>query len=521
MANKIRVKLILELRSTGMSRNLIASTRRMSRNSVSDVFRIADERGVTYQNVMNLSDQEVYRLFYPEKYAIESVYRDPDYEYVHGELKKDGVTLKLLWNEYKDKCRAENATPMGYTKFCNGYGDHVITNKLTNHIERKPGITTEVDWSGSTMSYVDRDSGELIKVYLFVATLPYSRYSYVETCLDMKQDTWLRCHVNMYEFFGGVTVRTVCDNLKTGVIHHPREGEIVLNEAYEALGSHYRTAIMPTAVRKPKQKAAVESTVGNVATSVIASLRNEVFYSHNSLKAAVREKLDKYNRDPFQKRDYNRLEVFQEEEKAYLQALPKIPYEIATWVYGRVVNFNCHVVHMKNYYSCPYQYVRQKADLRVTDTTIEVYVKGERVATHTKFPEYVKNRYSTKPEDMPDQFQQPEWDDERILNWASSIGPNTNDVISRIFTSVKIKEQGYNPSLSVLRLSKTYSEARLETACELALTRARTPRYHHLKAILVANQDKIYLEEKNASNKPSSSTGYVRGAEYYGGGRND
>jgi hypothetical protein len=139
----------------------------------------------------------------------------------------------------------------------------------------------------------------------------------------------------------------------------------------------------------------VEGTVGNVATAIIANLRNEIFYSLGSLQAAIREKLDKYNREPFQKRDYCRWEVFQE-EKTYLQPLPDIPYEIATWVYGRTVNLNCHVIFKKNFYSCPYQYVREKADLKVTDTTIEIYIKGERVATHTKFPEYVKNRYSTE-----------------------------------------------------------------------------------------------------------------------------
>jgi hypothetical protein len=153
---------------------------------------------------------------------------------------------------------------------------------------------------------------------------------------------------------------------------------------------------------------------------------------------------------------------------------------------------------------------------------LEIYISRERVATHTKFPDYVSNRYSTHDEDMPDQFQQPEWDNTRIRRWACSIGSSTGEVIDRIFAGVKIKEQGYNPSLSVLRLSKTYSEARLETACELALTKVKTPRYHHLKSILAANQDQIYLENKNASVKPKKNTGgYVRGAEYYGGGSND
>jgi transposase len=520
MANKINVKLILELRDAGMSRNAIASTRHMSRHSVSDVLHIADAKGIVYKDIQNLGDQEVYRLFYPDKHAVEDMYRDPDYEYINKELKKVGVNLKLLWSEYKDKCSIENEIAMGYTKFCEGYGNYTFSNKLTNHLEHKPGIVAEVDWSGSTMSYVDIDTEEIISVHLFVATLPYSQYSYVEACPDMKQDTWLRCHTHMYEFFNGVTIRTVCDNLKTGVIKHPREGDIILNAAYEALGAHYRTAIMPTGVRKPKQKASVEGTVGKIATSIIASLRNEIFYSLQSLQVAVKKKLDEFNRKAFQKREYSRYEVFQE-EKTYLNPLPVIPYEIATWVYGRSINLNCHVIHGKNHYSCPYQYVGKKADLKVTDTKLEIYIKGERVATHTKFPEYATNRYSTHKEDMPDQFQQPVWDDERIMKWAYSIGSATGEVINRIFASVNIKEQGYNPSLSVLRLSKTYSQERLETACEMALTKVRMPRYHHLKAILAANQDRMYQEKKNSNEKKSSVTGYVRGAEYYGGSCND
>jgi transposase len=333
MANKINVKLILELRDAKMSQNSIASTRHISRNSVSDVFHIVDSMGITYNDVRTLDEQQVYRMFFPDKHAVEDMYHNPNYDYVHKELKRVGVTLKLLWNEYKDKCKTESSIPMGYTKYCEGYGDYTTANKLTSHLEHKPGIIIEVDWSGPTMSYVDTDTGEMITVYLFVATLPYSQYSYVEPCLDMKQDTWLRCHIHMYEFFEGASIRTVCDNLKTGVISHPKEGDMILNEAYEALGSHYMTAIMPAGVRKPKHKPSVEGTVGKVATAIIARLRNEGFQSFHSLKKAVREKLNEFNHQPFQKREYSRYEVFQE-EKVYLHALPDIPYEIANWVYG-------------------------------------------------------------------------------------------------------------------------------------------------------------------------------------------
>lgn len=522
MANKIKVKLILELRAADMSRNSIADTRHMSRNSVSDVFHIADKMSISFEDVRNVDEEDVYSIFYPEKHAEETVYKNPDYECVHKELKKVGVTLKLLWKEYQDKCKNTADIPMGYTRYCQGYGGYTTVNNLTNHILHKPGVITEVDWSGPTMSFVDTSTGEIITVYLFVATLPFSQYSYVEPCLDMKENTWLRCHINMYEFFGGVTVRTVCDNLKTGVIKHPKEGDIILNDSYEALGQHYFTAIMPTGVRKPKQKASVEGTVGKVATAIIAKLRNEVFYSLEELKFSVFKALKEFNETPFQKREGSRTEVFQNEEKQYLHELPDIPYEIADWYYSRSVNLDCHVVYAKNRYSCPYQYVGKEVDLKVTETSLEIYYRDKRIDTHNKLPNYVSNKYSTHEEDMPDRFKKPEWDDVRIKNWAYSIGNHTGEVIDRIFASVKIKEQGYNSSLSVLRLSKTYSEARLETACELALTKVRTPRYHHLKAILSANQDQIYLENRNASAKPQKeSGGYVRGAEYYGGGSND
>lgn len=158
------------------------------------------------------------------------------------------------------------------------------------------------------MEYADTATatGEAVKVYVFMATLPYSQYSYVEPCRYMKMDSFIRIHAHMYQYFGGVATRLICDNLKTGVVSHPREGEIVLTADYEALGSHYQTAIMPARIRKPKQKASVEGSVGKVATAVIARLRNEMFRSFEELKAAVLRKLEAFNRNSFQKREGRR-----------------------------------------------------------------------------------------------------------------------------------------------------------------------------------------------------------------------
>lgn len=517
MARKINVKLIMELRDAGLSRSTIASTRHISRHSVSDVFRIAEEKDIHYNDIRSLDDQAVYRRFYPEKFAYETLFAVPDYEHVHKELKNEGVSLKLLHEEYVEQCKRNGEIPMGKTKFNEGYAEYTIVNRLTSHLDHKPGERVEVDWSGPTMSYVEISTGELIKVHLFVATLPYSQYSYVEPCLDMKMDSFIRCHIHMYEFFDGVPTRTVCDNLKTGVVSHPKEGEIILTDDYAAFGSHYMTAIMPAGVRKPKQKASVEGTVGKIATAIIARCRNDVYYSFAELKRSVAEKLLQFNRTPFQKREGSRYEVFLE-EKEFLKPLPDIPYEIAEWVYGRAVNLDFHVVYKKNRYSCPYQYAKKKVDLKVTDTLVELYYKGERLTTHNRFPDYMKNRYSTHPEDMPPTFRDiVQWDDERIRNWASSIGRSTRQVIDRIFGSVSIKEQAYNPCLAVLRLGRTYTESRLEAACELAVSRGiKVPRYHHLKAILTADQDITYKEQQRAGAPTDDpSMGYLRGSDYY------
>ena len=490
----------------------------MSKHSVSDVINIAREKEITYEKVKHLSEDEVYRMIFPDKFAVENLYEQPDYEYVHQELKRVGVTLKLLWQEYQDKCKGSALISMGYTKYCNGYSDYTIANKLTNHLENKPGVKAEVDWSGPTMSYVDTSTGEVVTVYLFVGTLPYSQYSYVEPTLDMKMDSFIRAHVHMYEFFDGVPTRLICDNLKTGVISHPKEGEIVLTQDYEALGEHYTTAIMPAGVRKPKQKASVEGTVGKIATAIIAKLRNEVFYSFPDLKAAVSKKLYEFNHDDFQKRDGSRYDAYLD-EKEFLHPLPAIPYEISTWVYGRSVNIDYHVVFEYNRYSCPYQYAKKKVDLRVTDSKVEIYSGSDRIATHNRFAAGRKNQYSTHAEDMPEKFKFTPWNEERIQKWASSIGTYTGEVVERIFQIVAIKEQGFNPALAVLRLSNKYSEARLEAACEFAITSGiRKPRYHHLNSILAANQDQIYLESRKTKKNTATPMGYLRGSNYYAGG---
>lgn len=511
MAKKIRAKLVLELLSKGVSVRTISSTRHIAHQSIRKVREAAEREGVTWEDVSDLDDSDVYRLLFPSESEQDGACIQVDYDYVHGELQRDGVTLLLLFEEHCDEAREQGLAHKSYTTFCRGYREYVTSRRVTNHLEHKPGQAMEVDWNGTRMRLVSEATGEASTAYLFVATLPYSQYSYVEATLDMKQNTWLLCHVHAWEFFGGVAVRTKCDNLKTGVVKHPREGEIVLNEAYEALGRHYMTAIMPTGVRKPKQKASVEGACGDVATAIVARLRNETFETLSDLNDAIRAKLDEFNAAPFQKREGSRKLVFEEVEQAFLAPLPKTPFEVCTWVYGRKVNLNFHVIFEKNNYSVPHALVGKKVDLKVTDAMVDVYHAGERVASHPRIPSFLQYRYSTNAEHMPEEFVKPAWDKDRIVRWAKEIGPCTHAVVARMFDGAQVKEQAYNPALAVLNLTKRYSERDLEEACEYALGKVGNPRCGFIKTALASKAAQAAADGKDGD----GPAGYIRGAGYY------
>lgn len=519
MVRKIKAKLILKLHAESFSARQIEA-QGMSRHSVAAVVQAAAREDLTWEAAAGMSDTEVYERLFPGRGDHESVYAQPDWVAAHKELAKVGVTLKLLHAEYLDRCRAEGATSMGYDRFCKNYAQYARVAGVTSRVGHKAGQTVEVDWSGPTMKLTNPVTRETTKVYLFVACLPFSRYAFVEPALDMRQATWSRCHVAMFDWFGGTTPRIVPDNLKTGVIAHPREGEVVLNDAYRELAAHYSAAVIPGRPRKPKDKPSVENTVWSIATWVIASLRNCEFATLTELRAAIYEQMTAFNQEPFQKRAGSRLSVFDSEERPLLRPLPAVPYEISQWVYGRRVGRDGHVVWEKNRYSVPYMHVGRAVDVRVTDSMLEIYLGGERLASHLLAPIGVVNEYRTRDGDLPDGRGYQEWDPARVREWAARVGGHTVVVVNRIFEQVPVKEQGLSPALAVLRLTKRYGNARVEAAAKVALeSRVRSPRYAHLRPILESRQDQSGRSSPRfeAAETMAAPAGYVRGAAYYGG----
>ena len=299
---------ILRLDSLGLNKTQIADACDCSRTTVIAVLRRAEEAGLCYPLPESLSDKELSMKLHPSAQS-KPMYKMPDYEYVHKELQKSGVTLKLLWLEYCEKCRENGELPYQSTQFNKYYSDYAIKTNATMHLNHKPGEIMQVDWAGDTASVIDTVTGEIIPAYLFVASLPYSGYAYVEAFFSMNQECWIAAHVNAFKYFGGVTRILQCDNLKTGVISHGRT-EVTLNKAYSEMAEHYGTAILPCRVRSPKDKAMVEGTVGVITNFVLGALRNRRFLSLPELNESIWERLKILNNAPFQKRDGSRAAAF-------------------------------------------------------------------------------------------------------------------------------------------------------------------------------------------------------------------
>ena len=330
---------ILRLKSIGLNHTQIAESAGISRPTVIMVLQKAAETGLSYQSAAELNDRELTKILFPTEESKVN-YKMPDYEYVHKEIQKSGVTLQLLWFEYCDKCRENGEIAYQLTQFKKYYRDFIVKHNATMHINRKPGELLEVDWAGQTAEIIDTDTGELIEAYIFVAALPYSGYAYVEAFLSQNQEAWITAHINAYNFFGGVTQILVPDNLKTGIIKNTRT-ELIVNKTYQEMAEHYGTAIIPARVRKPKDKSTVEGTVGVISTYILAATRNQRFFSLRELNEAIKERLHTFNHKPFQKKDGSRASVFAE-ERTFLLALPVRVFEMAEWKIA-TVQYNYHI----------------------------------------------------------------------------------------------------------------------------------------------------------------------------------
>jgi transposase len=506
-------KEILRLHRLGIKKLRIAESLACSRTTVINVIAAVEKQGVVWEDVGEMSNKELRHLLFPSTKETPE-YRMPDFEYIHKEMGRSGVTLSLLWVEYCEECRNSGQIAYQSTQFYKHYADYAGKHRATMHINRKPGDLTEVDWAGGTAKITDSVTGEVINAYVFVSALSYSRYAYVEAFLDCKEAAWIAAHNHAFRYYGGVTRIIVPDNLRTGVDRNTKV-ETVINKTYQELAEHYDTAIIPARPRKPRDKPAAEGEVGVISTWIIAAIRNMTFFSLAELNQTIKERLKEYNERPFQKKEGSRRSMFLE-EKAFLRPLPKYPFEIATWKTAKVQD-NYHVTHDGKNYSVPYEYIGKDVDLRITEKTIEIMYDTVRIASHPLLWAH-QGKYSTVETHMPPKHQKyGEWNGDRFINWATKYGPHTKSVIEYFLSSVKVEQQAYKSCRALLHLADKYSADRLEAACEKAGSFTPYPSLRSVQAILKSGRDKMPLSEDGELSLKPSEHGFTRGPEYYGG----
>ena len=505
------IKEILRLKyAHGLSNREIALSCGVSHTVVNHYVLRAQQAGIIWPLPENMDEGTLEsRLSRNERNeAVADPNGMPPMQYLYNELKRKGVTLQLLWYEYKQ------ANPQGYqySWFCEQYRLWLKTLDVTLHQEHRAGEKLFVDWAGQTMPLQDPKTGAITQVQIFIACLGASSYTYAEARLSQQLPDWIGAHVHAFEFFGGVPEIVVPDNLKAG-IKSPCRYEPAVNPTYQDLATHYGIAVIPARPDHPRDKAKAESAVGFAERFILAALRNRTFFSFAEINYAIREKLVALNSRKFQKLDTSRRELFEQLDKPALTPLPEHRYEYAQWKKA-TVNVDYHIDVEHCYYSVPYQLVKRVVDVRVTAATVEVLYKNKRVASHSR--KHKKGEYSTLDEHMPERHKKYlEWTPARIIRWSGEAGPNTQKLVTEIIASKPHPQQGYRACLGIMRLSHDYGTERLEAASARAL-RIQSLSYKSVKSILKNSLDRQELPvEQSETSKNAVSHENIRGKHYY------
>ena len=511
MANKRlsmrRIKEVLRLYfEQKQSRRLIAQALGVSPTTIGDYILRAQAAGLGYPLPPEIDDDELNQRLFPAPPPVTLKRPEPDWPAVYAAMRTPGMTLTLAWQEYK------GTHPDGYqlSWFCDAYKRYIGKLGVTLR-QHHPAGRCFVDYSGATVDIIDPQTGEVRVAQIFVATLGASNYTYVEATWSQRLPDWIGAHVRLMTHLGGVPNVIIPDNLKSAVtaasFYDPQ-----VNPTYRELAAYYRFTVLPARARKPRDKAKVENGVLIVQRWILARLRNRRFFSLVDLNAAIGQLMQDLNRRPFKKLPGNRQALFDTIDRPALTALPDTPYEYAQWGLARV-NIDCHIEVDGHYYSVPYRWLRQQVDTRLTDTVLEVFAKGKRVASHVR--SYVKGRHSTVAEHLPLKHQQYlNWSPERMSRWAEQIGPWTKVVIDRLLAARRHPEQAYRTCLGVLRLGKSYGNDRLEAACHRAV-HVNALSYRSIQSILKTGMDKHPLRSDSPQTTPLPLHANVRGPTYY------
>ena len=465
------------------------------------------ESGITYVEIESMNEDKLKEFFKQKNEYRDSTLKSmPDFKYIHNELKRKGVTLQLLYEEYIEN----NPDGYGRSQFYDLFRKWRKNSNPTMRLSHKFGEKMFVDFSGMKPHYINPESGELIETEFFISTLGGSSYTYACAVMSQSIENFILCNVKSFEYFSGCPEIIVPDNLKSAVTRADYY-DPEINRTFADMAEHYDVAVLPTRVAKPKDKAKVENAVQNTQRRILAALRDHEFFSLQELNNAITEELKKFNNRPMQQTGKSRYELFIEYEKHELKPLPLSRFDIFRWKTAKV-SLDYHVSVEKSNYSVPYTLIGKKVDIRYNSRVVEVFSKGKRVASHLR--SQIIDSYTTDKAHMcHEHLFYLEWTPGRIKEQAKLIGPKTGLFIQKLFETKKSVDNAFRGGLGIIRLSKKYTPERVEQACKLAMD-VGAYNYNNIKHILTNGMDKV--EPVNFENKkrPAEHSN-LRGTKYY------
>jgi len=505
-----KIKEVLRLRfELGLGQREIARACALSQGAVHNYLRKASAAEIHWPLPEGWDEERIEEALFGKQRPSERPHERvlPDFPSLHGQLQQHRhLTLQLAWEEY----RQVHPEGYGYSRFCELYGRWRKKQDVVLRQEHQPGEKAFVDWAGATIPVHDPVSGEIWPASLFVMVLGASSYTYAEATRDQQLTAWLSSHMHAFEYFGGVPRLLVPDNPRTGVSRACRY-DPDLNPTYQEFAMHYGVGVVPARPYRPRDKAKVEVGVQVVERWIIAALRHHKFFRLEEVNRAIWELLERLNQRPFRKREGSRASVFASLERSALRPLPGERFDMSQWSYARV-NIDYHIAFDANLYSVPYTLVQERVEVRATPTTVEIFHKGQRVASHLRGRG--REQVFTTREHRPKSHQAHlEWTPSRMVNWAEQIGVNTALLFERILAEKPHPEMGYRSCLGIIRLAEQYSAARMEAAADRALQTGAC-RYQSVKSILKNSLDQQPVVERPAL-PPLPPHDNIRGARYF------
>ena len=516
MANKLDpmdIKQILVLIKDGFSNRKIGATLGISRNTVNNYAQQFNSSGFSIGELLNFDEIRLNELF-TSKTTIDTNRHDDlmrYFERINAARNHPGFTFQYHYNEYVSNA----SNPYSYTQFMEHYHRKYARIKGSLKLEHLAGHEMFVDFAGKKLEIVDKDTGEIKPVEVFVSILPCSQYTYVEACNSQNRNDFISCCINALHFYGGVPKAIVSDNLKSAVTRASKH-EPIINRSFKDFANHYGCVINPTRVYAPQDKALVENAVHLTYQRIYYPLREITFFSIEELNREIRRLLSEYNKLLFKRKEASRLELFQTIEREYLKSLPAQGYQIKDYRRAKVQKMGyVYFSPDKSYYSVPYRYIGKQTQIHYTQKHIEVYYNHQRIAIHQR--NYATGSYNTNTDHLSSTHQSYlGWNPDYFKNKAAAHGQHVVSCVDHILRSVDYPEIGYKRVIGLLQLHKAYGSGRLNKACEMAL-KAEIPSYMRIKNILKNNMDRasVYYNEPDNAQSHIPSHQNIRGASSY------